>query len=183
MIVQVGGARRIMELEPGTARESLESAEHTGRQALAELRRLLGVLRSVSTRPDLAPQPGLRELDQLVEQMSKAGLAVDIVVDGAPRDLPPGADLAAYRVVQEALTNTLKHSTGTHAQVRLEWRTDRVGIVISDDGHDKRPAHPGPPGHGLIGMRERVALYGGTFNAGRNGRGFVVSVDLPVADR
>jgi signal transduction histidine kinase len=183
MVVQVGGARRIMQLEPDTAREALTSAEQTGRQALAELRRLLGVLRSVGRDNALAPQPGLAQLDQLVAQMCQSGLSVSVAVDGVQQALSPGIDLAAYRIVQEALTNTLKHSTGTHASVRLCWKPERLGIVISDDGVDKPRTAAQQPGHGLIGMRERVALYGGSFSAERNGHGFVVTAELPLADR
>ena len=178
MTVQAGAARLVLEEDPSRARESLLAVEETGRQALAEMRRLLGILRGDEHEARLAPQPGVSELDALVEKVRAAGLPVDVIVEGEPHVLPPGTDLAAYRVVQEALTNALKHAGAARAQVSIRYGKTALELAVTNDGH---AAPNGRVGHGLIGMRERVALYGGEFHAGpRPAGGYVVRATLPI---
>jgi len=148
----------------------LGSIEHTGRQALVELRRLLGVIRKTDDRPALQPQPTLAHLDELLAQVRDAGLAVQLQTKGEPVPLPPGVDLSAYRIVQEALTNVLKHANARHAEVLVCYHPGELELEISDDGQGPTD---GLGGHGLVGMRERVALYGGILQAGqRDGGGY-----------
>ena len=178
MVVQAGAERRTLD-EGSQTREVLETVEHIGRSALTEMRRLVGMLRSDGDDP-LAPQPGLRDLPTLVTQVREAGLPVELHVDGDPRELPVGLELSAYRIVQEALTNALKHAGGdAHATVRVAYGADSLELEIADDGAGAPVTVGG--GHGLVGMRERVALYGGRFEAARrNGGGFAVRVLLPI---
>jgi signal transduction histidine kinase len=181
MVVQIGGARGILDSEVDTARETLRSAEETGRQALAEMRRMLGILRAPDDSGTLTPQPGLDQVDTLVEKARAAGLAVEVRTEGARHPLSPGVDLAAYRIVQEALTNAVKHAGPARAEVVLRYAADEIEIEVRDDGHG--PPRPGRAnaGHGLVGMTERVALYGGALSAGaRNGGGFAVHARLPL---
>jgi signal transduction histidine kinase len=179
MTVQASGVRRLLLPEQEREREALATVERTGREALAEMRRLLGVLRASDDAPDLAPQPGLDDLESLARQMRSSGLPVDVVVEGERRPLAPGVDLSAYRVVQEALTNALKHAREARATVRLSYRSDELQLEISDDGAPTGEADG--HGHGLHGMRERVAVCGGTLEAGpRSGGGFLVRATLPV---
>jgi len=183
MVVQAGAARRIIADDPERAREALRSIEVTGRDALAEMRRLLGVLRR-EEREDatLAPQPGLAQLPALVRRFTDAGLTVDFSVDPGGRALPPGADLSAYRIVQEALTNTLKHANATRARVAVRADADGVEVEVTDDGRGAT-ARAEADGKGLIGMRERVAFFGGDFRAGpRPGGGFAVWVRFPLPE-
>jgi signal transduction histidine kinase len=143
------------------------------------MRRLIDVL--VGTDDDVphAPQPSLRNVHALVEQVRAAGLPVELLVEGTPRELPPGVDLSAYRIVQEALTNTMRHAGRARSTVRLRYHRDGLEVEVTDDG--SRTGDGTPPGRGLIGMRERVALYGGTLETGRaEGGGFRVRADLPV---
>jgi signal transduction histidine kinase len=179
MVVQAGAERRVLEHANGSTREVLETIEQIGRSALTEMRRLLGMLRSDADDP-LAPQPGLDDLPTLVGQVREAGLPVELSVDGERRELPVGIELSAYRIVQEALTNALKHAGEAHASVRVRYGADSLELEIVDDGAGARAA-VGSGGHGLVGMRERVALYGGRLDAGRrpNG-GFAVRVLLPI---
>jgi signal transduction histidine kinase len=178
MTVQAGAARLLLDEDPPRARESLVAVEETGRQALGEMRRLLGILRGDEHARDLAPQPGIADIDALAEQVRAAGLPVDVVVEGEPRRLPPGIDLAAYRVVQEALTNALKHAGAARAQVSIRYRTTALELAVTNNGTARRN---GRGGHGLIGLRERVALYGGEFEAGwRPGGGYAVRALLPL---
>jgi signal transduction histidine kinase len=178
MTVQAGAARLLLDQDPPRARESLLAVEETGRQALGEMRRLLGILRGGEFEEQLAPQPGIADLDALVEHVRTAGLPVDVSVEGEPRALPPGVDLAAYRVVQEALTNTLKHAGAARANVAIRYRRTALELTVSNDGHVRRN---GRGGHGLLSMRERVALYGGEFEAGpRSEGGFAVRAVLPL---
>ena len=178
MTVQAGAARLLLEEDPARARQPLLSVEETGRQALAEMRRLLGILRAEEQPAALAPQPGIAELGALVEQLRAAGLPVDLVVEGDPQVLPPGVDLAAYRVVQEALTNALKHAGAARAEVRLRYGSTVLELAVTNDGHVPRN---GRAGHGVVGMRERVALYGGEFEAGpRREGGYSVRAKLPL---
>jgi signal transduction histidine kinase len=179
MVLQAGAERRLLAADDGSTREVLEGIERSGRSALTEMRRLVGMLRSDRADP-LAPQPGIQDLPILVTQLREAGLPVDLAVDGSPHGLPVGIELSAYRIVQEALTNVLKHAADSHATVRVRYGADSLELEISDDGRG-RSADAVNGGHGLVGMRERVALYGGQFSAGRrpNG-GFAVRVLLPV---
>jgi signal transduction histidine kinase len=180
MVVQSGALRRRVDAADVSA-PVLDSIATTGREALAEMRRLLGVLRPDATPAERAPQPGLAELSELAEQVRSGGLDVTLSIEGAPRPLSPGRELAAYRIVQESLTNVVKHARAQHAEVLLRYCDDAIELVISDDGDGPgAPADPG--GHGLVGMRERVALYGGTLSAAhREGGGFRVEARLPSA--
>ena len=179
MVVQTGAARQMLTPEPDVARRQLVSAENTGRQALAEMRRLLGIVRSADAPPTLAPQPSLSHVDLLVEQVRDAGLDVRLRLEGERRQLGPGVDLAAYRIVQEALTNTVKHAGPAHAEVLVRFRRDDVEIEVRDDG--RGAPLDGRSGHGLVGMRERVALYGGVLSAGPGpSGGFRVHATLPL---
>jgi len=177
MVVQAAAANDVFDSQPERAREALRSIETTGRAALAELRRLLGVVRGDGA--GYAPQPSLDRLDELVEQVRSSGLDVAITIEGEPRELPAGIDLSAYRVVQEALTNTLKHARASRAEVSLRFRPDGLDVNVRDDGVGVDNGNGG--GNGLIGMRERVAVYGGSFTAGPDpGGGFAVSARFPV---
>ncbi|PZF84598.1 sensor histidine kinase [Jiangella anatolica] len=187
MTVQAAGARRALHRDVDRTADALEAIEEIGRSALAEMRRVVGVLRT----PDgddrgaqpatLAPQPGLGDLDTLAEQMRDAGLPVDVTIDGEPGPVPVGVDLAAFRVIQEALTNTIKHAGPSTAAVHVRYLPSEVHVEICDDGHGVAAALEGRrPGHGLLGMRERVALYGGTLAAGpRRGGGYEVRAKIP----
>src|SRR3954452_20592080 len=180
MVVQTSGVRRLLKEEQHREREALMSVEQIGRQALIEMRRMLGVMRA-SDEPaaTLTPQPGLDHLDRLIAQVGEAGLPVTLRVEGERPQLSPGVDLSAYRIVQEGLTNALKHANGARAEVCIRYVGDSVEVEIVDDG----PGLGGADGlgHGLVGMRERVALYGGTLEAGpRDGGGFVLRAQLPA---
>ena len=179
MVVQAGAERRVVAPEATSTRETLQAIEQIGRGALTEMRRLVGMLRSDSVDP-LAPQPGLHDLETLAAQVSDAGLPVELRVEGEPCELPVGIELSAYRIVQEALTNALKHAGRARASVVVRYAPDSLELEIVDDGAGAGAPIPGG-GHGLVGMRERVALYGGRFDAGRDPRGgFAVRVLLPV---
>ncbi len=177
IVVQAEGERAHLGPDaPESTRETLAAIAHGAREALDDVRRLLVVMRVEN---DLGPQPGLRDVPRLLEGLSAAGLPVDLEVTGDSRRLPAGVDLSAYRVVQEALTNVLRHSRDAHAQVVLSYDPDAIGIVVTDDGH----ASPGDEsrGFGLLGMRERVGLFGGSVDAGpRPDGGFAVHVHLPT---
>jgi signal transduction histidine kinase len=180
MVVQAGGVRRLLRDDQGREREALLVVEQVGRSALTEMRRMLGVLRTEgeAATPALAPQPGLAYLDRLVEQVRQAGLEVDLHVEGEPAPMPQGVDLSAYRIVQEGLTNALKHAGGAHAEVTVRYGDSRVELEVADDGSGG--ADGDGLGHGLVGMQERVALYGGTLEAGpRAGGGYVLRAVLP----
>jgi signal transduction histidine kinase len=180
IVVQAGGERRALGGEHGSTADVLRTIEQIGRGALVEMRRLVGMLRSDAGDP-LAPQPGLDDLPTLVAQVREAGLPVELSVEGELRELPVGIELSAYRIVQEALTNALKHAGDAHAAVRVHYRGDSLEIEIVDDGPGARDSPAGSGGHGLVGMRERVALYGGRFDAGRRASGgFAVRVLLPI---
>ena len=187
MVVQADGASYALGTDPDRAREALAAISATGRQALAEMRRLLGVLRREEEggSSGRAPQPGIGELGELLDQARSAGLPVSFTVAGEPRPVPSGAALAAYRIVQESLTNTRKHAGQvSSASVVLGYSPDSLVLTISDDGRGDLggSAMPGAPGHGLTGMRERVAMYGGSVTAGpRAGGGFEVVAVLPLA--
>jgi signal transduction histidine kinase len=180
MVVQAGAERRVLDENSGTTEEVLATIERIGRGALTEMRRLVGMLRGDDGEP-LAPQPGLDDLPTLVAQVSDAGLPVELRVDGERRELPVGIELSAYRIVQEALTNALKHAGDAHASVLIRYGTDSLELEIVDDGPGDTRAPVSSGGHGLVGMRERVALYGGRLDAGRSqSGGFSVRVLLPV---
>jgi signal transduction histidine kinase len=190
MVVQAAAAQRVMDDDPGQARASLATIESTGREALTEMRRLLGVLRAGEPRPladpgGSSPQPSLRRLPQLVEEMRSSGLPVELSVEGTPRDVPPGVDLSAYRVVQEALTNALRHAGGTATRVVVRYEPDALDLEIVDAGRANASGQTtivaSAGGHGLAGMRERVALVRGELEAGpRPEGGFRVRARLPV---
>ncbi len=177
MVVQAGAERRVLDDGQASTREVLETVEQIGRGALTEMRRLVGMLRTEA--PDsLSPQPGLDDVAGLVAQIREAGLPVELSVEGERRGLPAGIELSAYRIVQEALTNTL--TGGARAEVHVRYGADSLELEIVDDG-DGAPARALGGGHGLVGMRERVALYGGRLDVGRRADGgFSVHVLLPV---
>jgi signal transduction histidine kinase len=178
MVVQAQAVQRVLDGEQGPARDLLGSIETTGRQALVELRRLLGLLRH-SEEPELAPQPSLRQLDDLIEQVREAGLPVRLLVEGEPAPLAPGIDLSAYRIVQEGLTNALKHAGPAQARVTVRYSPSDLQLEIADDGTGV--AGSAGSGEGLLGMRERVALYGGELVSGRgDDGGYVVRARLPL---
>jgi signal transduction histidine kinase len=179
MTVQAGAERLAIGAERQQTTEALNQIEVTGRQALAEMRRLLGMLRDPGEAVDLTPQPGLTQLPALAERVTRAGLAVELTIDGAPGPVSPGVDISTYRIVQEGLTNALKHAEAQRATVRVAFDGDRVEIEILDDGRSPSPPANGS-GHGLSGMRERVALYDGTLDAGpRPQGGWALRVSLP----
>lgn len=179
MIVQARVGRRRLAGETAPPRESFDTIEETGRHALAEMRRLVGMLRAEGEPPTLAPQPGLGQLEALVAQVSDAGLPVELSIEGEPRELPPGIDLSTYRIVQEALTNALKHAGPASARVVVSYGEEEIEVQVVDTGAGAEEGDAA--GHGLVGMRERVSLYGGEIEAGhRAGGGFVVRARLPL---
>jgi signal transduction histidine kinase len=184
IVIQAGAAEDVFGTRPQAARQALGSIGAAGRQALAELRRVLQAVRpQPGEQVGWAPQPGLSGLGELLAQVRATGLHVTARIDGAPADLPAGLDLAAYRIVQEALTNTLKHARAQAAEVNLRYRPAGLFLEVTDDGQPAAPAGPRgtTPGRGLIGIRERAALHGGTCDAGpRPGGGFGVRVSLPL---
>jgi signal transduction histidine kinase len=179
MTVQASGVRRLLRDDQEREREALLIVERTGREALAEMRRMVGVLRRPEEGPALAPQPSLEHLDRLVEQAREAGLPVDLRVEGAAVELPVGVDLTAYRLVQEGLTNALKHARATRAEVLVNYGDGQIEVVVSDDGKGVGNGDGG--GHGLVGMRERVSVYGGELDAGpQPGGGYRLRAKLPL---
>lgn len=182
MVVQAGAARTVIDRDAGGAAAALQRIEDTGRTGLVEMRRLVGILETDEEAAALGPQPGLDQLGELLETIRETGLPVEARVEGTRRNLPPGVDLTAYRVVQEALTNALKHARAAHARVVLLFDDDALEVEIADDGYGPPTAGTRPPGRGLIGMRERVALFGGSLETGaRPGGGFVVRARIPLA--
>jgi signal transduction histidine kinase len=180
MVVQAEAAEEMLSHDPERARRPLGAVQETGRTALTELRRMLGVLREMESGPDLAPQPGLAGLDALAAHVRDAGLPVTVRVEGEPRPLSTTADLQAYRIVQEALTNTLKHAGPARAEVVVRYQPTEVVLEVIDDGRGYDPNTDGG-GHGLVGMRERVAVCGGEMTAGRRPEGgFRVTARLPL---
>ena len=179
MTVQASGVRRLLRPEQEREREALLIVEQTGREALAEMRRLVGVLRRPEEAPALAPQPSLQHLDKLVDQVRESGLTVGLTVEGEPESLSASVDLAAYRLVQEGLTNTLKHAKAQRAEVFVRYGNGEVEVVVADDGNGTGGGDGG--GHGLVGLRERIAVAGGELDAGpRTGGGFQVRARLPM---
>jgi signal transduction histidine kinase len=182
MGVQAGAARRVMDTQPEKAREVLTSIEASSRQAVEELHRLLGFLRRADQPDELAPQPDLAQLPDLIARAADRQLHVELSIEGEPRALPRTLELSAYRVIQEALTNTVKHSGGTNATVRVEYAPSQLEIEVVDNGghmKDRTPRTVG--GHGLIGMRERVGLHHGHLRAGATPQGgFAVHATFPL---
>ena len=179
MVVQAGAAARVLEGAQPHVRAALQTIADTGRTTVDEMRTLLGVLRAGEDGTALSPQPGLAELEELVEKVREAGLAVELEVDGERRSLPQPLELSAYRIVQEALTNTLKHAGPARACVRVRYRPDEVELEVRDDGTGTEAG--GGSGHGLVGMRERVRMLGGELEAGPRAQGgFLVRARLPV---
>jgi signal transduction histidine kinase len=178
IVVQAGAERATLEGDRESTRETLVTIEGAGREALCEMRRLVEMMRGDDEQVALAPQPSLIHLDTLVENVRAAGLPVELYVEGEPTHLPPGVDLSAYRIAQEALTNALKHAGPARARVTVSYASDEVGLEIADDGPGAGTAEH--YGHGLLGMRERVALHGGSLHSGaKPGGGYAVSVRLP----
>jgi len=181
IVVQAGAADDAFELDAERAREPVRAIDVAARAALADLRRVLGVLQESA---EYAPQPGLAQLDQLIEQVRATGLDVALEIQGARAPLPAAVDLSAYRIVQEALTNTLKHSPGAWARVTVAYEPNELVLSVEDDGHGPREDHElggAGGGHGLVGMRERAAVYGGVVQAGRGADGgFAVRARLPT---
>jgi signal transduction histidine kinase len=180
MTVQASAVRRVLELDQEQVSEALQVVEQTGREALAEMRRMVGVLRHAEEAPALAPQPSLGEIERLVQHARDRGLPVELSIEGEPVDLPTGIDLTAYRLVQEGLTNAIKHAHAQQAEVVIRYEDGHVELTVSDDGSGGGDG--GGSGHGLVGMRERVTVYGGELEAGpRPEGGFRLRARLPVA--
>ncbi|MER7210190.1 sensor histidine kinase [Streptosporangium sp. NPDC000239] len=186
MTVQASAARRVLATNPEGAREALSAIEEMGRTAMAEMRNIVGVLRTDASPAERNPQPGVAEIPALVDQMREAGLRAQLWVEGTPGTLPPGVDLAAYRLVQEALTNSLRHAGPTaRAWVTVRHEHGQLAVEVEDDGRGlDGGAAPGEgSGHGLVGIRERVALYGGVLRIGpRPEGGFEVNARFPLKD-
>jgi signal transduction histidine kinase len=181
MGVQAGAARRVMARQPDEAEAALSSIEASSRQAVLELHRLLGVLRRADQPDELAPQPDLAQLPELVAQAGRGGLTVQLAIEGEPRALSRTLEVSAYRVIQEALTNALRHSGGTSATVRIGYRPAVLEIEVLDDGKAEVASPVVVGGHGLMGMRERVGLHGGHLRAGRApDGGFAVHATFPL---
>jgi signal transduction histidine kinase len=180
MTVQAAAARRLLRPHQEREREALLVVEQTGREALAEMRRMVGVLRRPEEAPALAPQPSLESLDRLIAQIRDAGLPVDLRIEGEPEQLPASVDLTAYRLVQEGLTNAIKHARANHAEVVVRYGDGHVELTVTDDGTGDGAGEGG--GHGLVGMRERVSVYGGELEAGPLAEGgYRLRARLPVS--
>ncbi|MCP2202005.1 Signal transduction histidine kinase [Lentzea flava] len=181
MGIQAGAARRVLDSDPAMARDALHTVEETARTAINELRGLLGVLRA-DAEPDLRAAPGLDDLPELLENARAAGLEVSHGVYGAPREVPSAVALSAYRVVQEALTNVVKHAAAQHVDVRMRYLDNALELEIADDG--RGPSTAPVSGFGLVGMRERLAVHGGSLEAGpRRGTGYLVRASLPTGEK
>ncbi len=190
MIIQAGAVRQIVRGAPQDATDALQAVESSGREAMTELRTLLGLLSSGgSGEDDLTPQPGMSRLDELVDRVAFAGLPVELTVEGQPRPLPPGIDLTAYRVIQEALTNALKHAPGARAEVHVRYTDRHLRLeilntgpsVLTGEAAPQTPRSAQTEGRGLLGLRERVAAFGGHLDARRRlGGGFRVRARIPL---
>ncbi|HZI97497.1 MAG TPA: histidine kinase [Actinomycetales bacterium] len=180
MVVQADAAEEMLGRDPARTVAPLQNIQRTGREALTDLRRLLGVMQPPND-ADLQPQPGLDRVETLLERVRAAGLSVELGVRGTPVRLAPGVDLAAYRIVQESLTNVLKHAGATHARVDLHYRPPHVHVEVRDDGRAALNGDAPSGGHGLVGMAERIALYGGDLQTGPSpGGGYLVRARLPL---
>jgi signal transduction histidine kinase len=180
IVLQARGGRKLLDEEPAETRKALDAIEHAGEQALAEMRRLLGMLRESDEALVLAPQPSLRRLDELAASLTRSGLPVEVTVEGDPVELPPGIDVSAFRIVQEALTNALKHAGPARAHVFVRYQPGELELEIVDDGPGS--GEGGGSGHGLIGIQERVGVYGGELQSGaRPEGGYAVRARLPLA--
>lgn len=182
MVVQAAAAEQMLQTDPSRAREPICRIQESGRQAVLELRRLLGILRPEEEEASLAPHPTLRDLRAMVDRACDAGLSVELDIRGAQRDLAPGIELTAYRLVQEALTNALKHAGPTQARVVVRYGVDRLDIEVTNEQALSGGRSRNGTGHGLSGMRERLALYGGTLDAGPQEGGFVVRAHIPLTE-
>jgi signal transduction histidine kinase len=181
MVIHAGGARLVMGYDPTRAEGSLRSVERAGRDALAEMRRLLGVLDAHKDPRALAPQPGLADIHDLLSRARAAGLATELEIDGEPVTVSPALDLCAYRIVQEALTNAIKHAGPANAEVQIRWGIGALELEVSDDGRGPEAVEGAPGGHGLVGMHERAVLHGGSIESGAgDGGGFTVRAHLPL---
>lgn len=179
IVLQARGGRRALDGQLGDAREAFDTIEHAGEQALAEMRRLLGMLRTEDRQMMLAPQPSLSSIGELASRLTATGLPVEVTVEGEPMELPPGIDVSAFRIVQEALTNALKHAGPARAHVFVRYRADELELEVLDDGAGAASVRS--PGHGLVGIRERVGIYGGELESGdRPGGGYAVRARLPL---
>jgi signal transduction histidine kinase len=179
-VLQSRGARRMLGHDDEQVRRALDAIEHTNTQALGDMRRLLAVLRDTEGDAATTPQPSLARLDDLVADVRESGLDVELVEVGEERDVPPGVDLSAYRIIQEALTNVLKHASADHATIRLDYGVDELTLSVRDDGIGSSSSNGG--GHGLVGIRERVAVVGGEIETGpAPGGGFEVNARLPYS--
>jgi len=179
MVVQAGAARKVLDEKPEAARESLFAVETTGHEAMAELRRLLGVLGEDGSEAPLGPQPGLENLDVLISRIRDAGLPVELRIEGDAQPLPTAINVAAYRILQEALTNALKYAGGAPTEAVVRYAPNAIELEVVDEGVATTPSDG--VGRGLLGMRERVALFYGTIEAGkRPERGYAVRVRLPL---
>ncbi len=180
MVVQADAAQEVLKRDPKRAVQPLAAVQETGRQAMVEMSRLVGLLREDGEEVGLAPQPGLSDLDPLADQVRQTGLSVSLRIEGEPTQIPLGVDLTAYRILQEALTNAIKHAGPAHAQVTVRYGTDSLELEVLDDGAGTGNGHVG--GHGLVGMRERVTVFGGKLDARpRPEGGFAVRARLPLA--
>lgn len=187
IVIQAQGAQRVLDTAPGQAGAALASIEAAGRTGMAEMRRLLGLLTTTGEDAGTTPQPTLKEIPDLVARIRETGLHVDLTIEGTVRDLQPGVELTGYRVVQEAMTNVLKHAGTSTVEVRINYQADCLDIQVRDRGSQRNDAvaPAGRGGHGLVGMQERVGLYGGTLRAGLrpDGQGFAVHARVPVDGR
>lgn len=181
MVLQVGAVRHRLPDDLDEDVEALRGVEETGRSALGEMRRLLGAMRRGGDSPDLAPQPGLGRLDVLLQEVRRAGLPVELRIDGEPFPLPVAIDVSAYRIVQEGLTNALKHAHANEAHVSIRYAADELRIQVSDDGDGAVDPVGDGLGHGLVGVRERVQLYGGEMTAANANGGFRLTTSLPLS--
>jgi signal transduction histidine kinase len=184
VVIQAAGARRVFDARPEVARDALASIESTGREALSEMERMLGVLRAADAHDGApGPQPGLGQVDSLAAHVSEAGIPVQIIVEGDRRDVPASVDLSAYRIVQESLTNCLKHSGASRATVTVRYRPEDLEVEVVDNGKGSsgKRAHAGRGGRGQLGMRERVVLFGGEISMGPRPStgGYAVRARLP----
>jgi signal transduction histidine kinase len=180
-VLQVGAIRHNLPEAVADDKDALQGVERTGRAALAEMRRLLGAMRDEGQDAELAPQPGLDSLESLLEEVGRAGLPVRLHREGEPSPLPRAIDLSAYRIIQEGLTNALKHAQASQADVTLRYGPDELELEIRDDG--RGASDTDGLGHGLVGVRERVKIYGGEMSSGpANGGGFVLRTRLPLEE-